>query len=190
MFIILLALVVTLAILTVLVPRKKTVIAISGASGSGKTTIAQGLARLFGGTFIDLDDYFYPKDQLQRVPLSTGEMVTLYDSYDAIDWERFWDNVKACKSRYLFIAGFCLPIDDRFNHHFHLVIDKEICKIRRVMSKGFVRDRVARDHLEVDEYVWPFYEKNYPTKDVFDEVLDATLAPSVVFTQLKNLITE
>lgn len=177
-----LIIVVSIIAFTLLAPEKKVVIAFSGVSGSGKTTIARALAEEYNAAFIDLDDYFYPKEQLPKATLSNGKTITLYDSYDSINWQWFWSDIKRCNADIIFVAGFCLPIEHsvvEFDYHIHLKLDKATCKQRRIMSKKLSEEKIVIDSLEVDEFVYPFYEENYIVKgsvnQLIDEVLDATL---------------
>lgn len=188
--------------------RPRHLIAISGLSGSGKTTVGKMIVDVYGGKIIDLDSYFIPKDKLPKVQLSNKTIVQNYDCYDAINWGRFWSDVRDAlrKHELVIIVGFCLPITEQqaletgmndldYDYHFHLELDKETSKKRRIISKGWTdnAEKIKRNSLEVDEVVWPFYEQNYYCENklnyqYLDEVIDATLSPDDVFNHITGIM--
>ena len=205
---IILGLFVICAVWVIFSPQRGNLVAISGLSGSGKTTIGKKLAKEHGAKFIDLDKYFVPKENIPRTKLSNGEYVTNYDCYEAINWQKFWEDVDKSLYKYelVVIVGYCLPIteeqffitygEDRdydYHFHLHLKLDKEECKKRRVASKGLTGDKIEKDGLEVDEIVWPFYKQNYyHSGDLnyrhIDEVVDATKSPNIVFEHISGIL--
>lgn len=143
--------------------KKQIIIAISGISGAGKTTIGKVLAYKMNGIFIDQDWFF--KKQKPIVTLSSGVKVLNYDSDESLDIIKFNDFIinKLHLNKPIIISGFALK--DSFFHkmkpslHFHIKIPKELSLETRLKVKKFSQERKNKETLVFNEYVYPYYEE-------------------------------
>ena len=142
--------------------NKHPIIALSGISGSGKTTIGRILAKEIGGIFIDQDWYFKKKKPFIR--LSNGETVPNYDTDAAIDIKKMNENIrnKFVLNLPIIIAGFALreyffDRDTKPDIHFHIRIPKQLSLETRLKVKKF-SDKAKKNEIYMfNEVVFPYY---------------------------------
>lgn len=153
--------------------KKRKIIAISGISGSGKSSIAYKLAVILNGTHIDQDSDY--KQNKPKVKLSNGVIKSNWDTLEAINLEEM--NKKLRIPGLVFLSGFALS-DDVFENdnkpdiHVHLVISKELSLQTRLAIKNFKDDEKDTQILVFNELVYPFYQLtlNKSTIDIFINV--------------------
>jgi thymidylate kinase len=139
--------------------RKRKIIAISGISGSGKSTIASILAIILGGIHIDMDSYY--KKNKPPFKLSNGLSVSNWDSLESIDLEQMNKDLRI--PGLVILSGFALS-DDVFEDdnkpdvHIHLVISKELSLQTRAAIKNFEDIEKANQILVFNELLYPFYQ--------------------------------
>jgi uridine kinase len=149
-------------------------IAISGISGSGKSTIGQALATTLNLTYVDQDSYFIP--QKPSITMSDGSMVKNWDCMDALDIHSLKHTIIQLAPNGLILVGFALR-DEVFPFpptcHIHLstgslksqIIERSIAS--RQQSKGAKRI----DELMVREVVYPFYQDTI-SKSTIDYIIE------------------
>lgn len=154
-------------------------IAVSGISGAGKTTLAKELSKLITNcVFMDEDDFFVAEPP--KVKLSNGYVATNRDCYEAIDIQAFQTALAhTLKTSNVVVAGFALTTDilgvpaDR---HFHLVTahTPQDLEARCIAARSATK-KINHDELKIRELVIPFYHatlrRSNITKfiDVFDD---------------------
>jgi len=138
---------------------------ITGHSGVGKTTLGKRIAADLGWKFVDIDEYFLAHDDLPRIKLSDGAMVSNRDRLSSYDWVRFHNDIARHKSG-LVICGVHLPSEHvpsgpilwiELTIMGGEVIDEEIIAARRAESKGYVGEKRIRDRLYIHEVLVPFW---------------------------------
>ena len=139
----------------------------SGLSGSGKTTIGKHYAKMHGFAFIEGDEFFKPIKQV--VTLSDGSICSLYDSEEAIDWDRLNSTVNDVLERNTVVLATFLPVLSRFTFKIHRHVrfvmgetDEELierCILARITSKRLhTLEKQSKDSLMVKEVVFPIYK--------------------------------
>jgi uridine kinase len=159
--------------------RGASVVAVSGCSGSGKTSLAEAVAaRFVRGKCVSLDA-FYRRD------LGPQES---WESPDSIAWDALLAEVERCAALYrvVVLEGFCVLHDPRVAARADLVVRLE-CSREEAMRRRVARDAAAEDLDNTREYyeraVWPAHlEYTRRTADVAAHVTviaEAPLAESV-----------
>ena len=137
------------------------IIAISGISGAGKSTIGKIVAKKLNVTFIDQD--WFNSGNKQQAILSNGYVVTNYDCDDASNIKNFNDAISSNKHNSLVVVGYNLR-DYFFNEgnkptiHFNIIIPKELSLETRLVIKSFSDERRINEKLFFNEYLYPYYE--------------------------------
>jgi thymidylate kinase len=142
------------------------IIAISGISGSGKTTISSKLAIIFNATHIDQDSYYIKEKP--KVLLSNGVMTSNWDCFKSLDLVQMNKDLRI--PGLVIISGFALSDavfedDNKPDVHIHLIIPKELSLETRLVVKNFKNDKIGHDALVFNqtlvfnELVYPFYQK-------------------------------
>lgn len=75
-------------------PKPVLIIAISGPSSSGKTTITKNLVNLLNCKILHQDDFYVPDDQIPIDPITNEQN---WDSPEAVDFEKFITFVEKVK---------------------------------------------------------------------------------------------
>jgi len=145
------------------------IIAISGISGAGKSTIGKMLAKKLNATFIDQD--WFNSSNKQKVILSNGSTVTNYDCDDAFNIKNFNDAISSNKRNNLVIVGYNLRYYFFFEGnkptiHFNIVIPKELSLKTRLAIKPFSDERRANEKLFFNEYLYPYYQDTLKNSDI------------------------
>jgi adenylate kinase family enzyme len=140
----------------------KPIIAISGISGAGKTTIGRIIAKKIGAVYID-EDWFFKKEK-PLIHLSNGSVVRNYDTDEAIDIVRMNQTIrdKLSLGIPIIIAGFALKDyffdqDTKPTLHFHIKIPKEISLETRLKVKKFSLYARKNEYYMFNEIVYPYY---------------------------------
>lgn len=156
------------------------IIAISGISGAGKTTIGKLLAEKLGGIFIDQDWFFNRKKPIVKLP--NGKTLLNYDSDEAIDVVRFNNFIEEKKkyNRPIVISGFALRNyffykSNEPKIHFHIRVPKELSLETRLKLKVKVpsEERKQNEKYMFNKYVYPYYEETIKNSKI-DYYIDGT----------------
>ena len=145
------------------------IIAISGISGAGKSTIGKILAKKLNAIFIDQD--WFNGGNKQQATLSNGYIVTNYDCDNVSNIKNFNDAISSNKHDNLVVVGYNLR-NYFFNEqnkptvHFNIIIPKELSLETRLATKSFSDERRANEKLYFDEYLYPYYEDILKNSDV------------------------
>jgi len=144
------------------------VILISGISGCGKTALAKNISEDFKIKYIDQHNY-YKDGWNTTIKLPDGNEIINYDTDEAVDWEKFIEDIKKNRSSGVVVSGFSLPsgrFDFKKDVHIHLNISKQQCLDKR---KTFYDDNqqifpnnynFADDTAEkykFNQYTFPYY---------------------------------
>ena len=154
------------------------IIAISGISGAGKSTIGKILAKKLDAAFIDQD--WFNNSNKQQATLSNGYVVTNYDCDNASNIKNFNDAISSNKHNVVIVVGYNLR-DSFFNKenkptiHFNIIIPKELSLETRLSTKSFSDERRSNEKLFFNEYLYPYYEdtlSNLKVNHYIDGVVD------------------
>lgn len=158
----------------------QSIIAISGISGAGKSTIGKLLADRINAVFIDQDWFF--KSDIENVILSNGSSVKNYDSDQSIDIEKFNTAISEHKknNHTIIISGFALRDyffceENKPNVHFHIIIPTLLSFTSRLTTKPFSEKRKIDEAFLFYEYVYPYYEETI-TKSNVDYIIIGTIS--------------
>jgi uridine kinase len=88
--------------------NKKLVIFISGLSGSGKSFIAQNIAKDFNIRYIDLESYC-KKDFNKKIKVSDSLVVTDWDNIESYDWIKLNKDIEEEQNKGVLICGYVFP---------------------------------------------------------------------------------
>jgi len=144
-------------------------IAISGISGAGKSTIGKLLAVKLNAIFIDQD--WFATGSKQRCKLSNGEEFINYDCDESFNIKNFNDALSANKHKTIVIAGFNLRyhlfyLENKPTIHIHINIPKELSLLTRLSIKPFSEARKNKEILVFNEYVYPYYEETLKLSNI------------------------
>jgi uridine kinase len=141
------------------------VIAISGISGTGKTTLGKAFVKKYDGWILIDQDFFYLKEK-PLVLLSSGETVKNWDCLNSIDWDKLNEDVnKALVKNNVLLTGFALWMSKlKFPIKFNVLLKcddfiDECIISRRITKKLGNNEKISKDVLIVKELVAPFYLK-------------------------------
>ena len=189
--------------------NKQLVILISGFSGSGKTVLSRSLlkdinrnSKKYEFTFINLNDFFKSESEYNNI-IEVGDLkVVDWDSPDAINWDKFNDEINKKKSNGVIVSGFAFPKDKvkfEVDFHIHLKISKEdLIKNRTEYANEKLDDKTSRindvgEEIEkriLNKVTFPHYLKSLETsiinkfisikynmlKEAYDEMFDYIMA--------------
>jgi hypothetical protein len=153
-------------------------VVLSGLSGSGKTTVGSMFCAETGWIFIDGDWFF--RDEKPKVMLTSGEIVSNWDSPEAVNWKDLNESVKQSLTKNNVILAFFMPLMDRltFPIHKHVMLsmgrdELNLCIGARIRSKNIVtEERAAKDDRVVRELVYPMYKALPVPKDIVVVIVD------------------
>lgn len=180
-------------------PKMWHVVGLSGATCSGKTTLARGLQEKIPGTVcICQDTYFLPPDSekhtlIEELNHANWELVT------SVDMEGLLKDVKKCLNQQpestqglLIIEGIVIlnyrAIAELCKQKFFITLNKEVCRERRQLRSYDPPDPPGY----FEKCVWPMYEIHYKEiVNLYPETVlidGSTTEKSEIFTQVYNKI--
>lgn len=144
------------------------IILVSGLSACGKSKLAKYISDDFELKYLNQFDY-YKKDYNTLVKLPDGREVVNWDSDDAIDWERFNEDVNKNKKNGVIVSGFTLP--DKYlkfkpDYHLHISMSKKVCLEKRKQYIVNNKDKYPKEyelldtqgeHLQFNRLTFPYY---------------------------------
>lgn len=143
---------------------------ISGLPGCGKLELAKNISQDFNIKIIDQYNY-YIKDYSNTIKLPDGTEVINWYTDDAIDWDKFNEDINQMKIDGLIVVGISFPedkIDSKPDYHIHLNISKQACMERRKMflEKHKDEEKYKEDYnlvgsqvekLKMNQLIFPYY---------------------------------
>lgn len=154
--------------------KKQLLILISGLPGCGKLALAKNIASDFKLKLIDQIDY-YKQDYDVKSTLPDGTTVINWYSDDAIDWDKFNDDINKFKKDGLIVTGISLPEDkikSQVDFHIHLNISKQVCMEKR---KEFLEKNKDNDKYQQEyKLIGTPLEKTIMNQFIYQYYLDTT----------------
>lgn len=157
------------------------VIGIAGGTCSGKTSIANILARLINAKIVSLDNYF--KDP-KTFPILLGHPD--YDRIEAINWKAAIEDIKAAKDDVI-VEGFLVLASEAIRKlldiSFFIDSDEDTLIARRLIKEpdtieGYINKLVRERHRNLV----------VPSKRNADVILDGKLSISKLADEVKRYI--
>lgn len=144
------------------------IIIITGISGCGKSALAKNISNLFKMQRLDQHNY-YKKDWDKKETLADGTEIIDYDTDDAIDWERYNDDINKLKEKGVIVSGVSHPSERlkfKPDYHIHLNISKQACIDRR--KEFFTKNKEEypedsellekpAEKLKFNRFTFPYY---------------------------------
>ena len=155
--------------------RSYIVVGIGGATNSGKTTVCKRLKAEFKADVFNCDEYFWPEDSPNHVPLPQFNGHANWDIVSAVDMDALRRDVKgwidrqsapklnnngdASRPSVLLVEGILVlnhpPLESLFDLKYYFIVTKEQCEQRRNLRhyeppdpEGYFEDIVWPQHLE------------------------------------------
>ena len=162
--------------------NKGLLIFISGLSGCGRTTISRNISDDFNIPILYQIDY-YKKDFKLEKKLSNNITIKVWDSDDAIDWDKMNKDINRLKKNGLIVNGAYLPTDKikiKPDCHIHISIKKNICLDRRrdfitkhkdKYKKEFKLIGTDTERLKMSKITFPYYLE-IMKRSKFDKFID------------------
>jgi uridine kinase len=150
--------------------NNKLIILISGLSGSGKTMVAQNIAKDFNIGLIDLESYC-DKDFHKKVKVSNNLTITDWDDIDSYNWIKFNKEVDIDKDKGVVICGYMFPRDKLTiepDFHIHIKMSKQkimeyrheyVKKHKNECNEIFSILDTSDELLLINNVVYPHYTK-------------------------------
>lgn len=144
------------------------VIYLSGMSGCGKTSIAKKISQTFKIQFLDQFSY-YKENYSKKVSLPDGSEFINWHSDDAVDWNKFNNDIEKLTKNGVIVTGFSFPTDKILvqpDMHIHLITSKQICleKRRKFIEKNktkfpeeFNMIGTNSEKLKMNQIIYPYY---------------------------------
>lgn len=141
---------------------------ISGLSGCGKLSLAKNIARDFKLKLIDQFDY-YKTNYDVTVSLPDGTTLINWYTDDAVDWNKFNEDIDKFKNNGLLVVGFSLPEDKITSipdYHLHLNASKQVCMEKRKTFLENHKDKYEEEYkligtqtekLKMNQLIFPYY---------------------------------
>jgi len=173
------------------------IIVISGISGCNKTSIAKKVSKNFKIKYINQINY-YKEDITDKTVLPNNETIINWYNDDAINWNKFNNDIDTHKKNGIVISAFTLPkekISFNIDYNIHVVISKKKCmdKINKYIKKQIEKNpeeydlvNFTTEKLKMNQLIYPYYlqsrenmkinkfinaiEKS--TTDLWDEIWD------------------
>lgn len=154
--------------------NKQNIILISGMSGSGKTTFAKFISKIFKYKFSTLSDFYYSDEIYNKdynyIVFKDGKKILDWDNiYNSVNWDAFNSHVDIHKKNGIVISGFGFPemkLKFKPEFHIHIKISKQQLMENRksYMQKHLEKtDDKIRDP-QIEKYIFnnitfPHYQK-------------------------------
>ncbi len=180
---------------------KTQIIAISGISGAGKTTVGGKLAGMLNAVYID-QDWFFDREKMPIVTLSNGMQGKNYDCDDAINTIKFNDAIRNTLGNLvvnpldfsrarIIVGGFALKdsffdADTRPDIHFHITIPKTLSCKSRLATKILQRER---EKCMFEAYVYPYYEETLE-KSVINHYISGVVENTETRREIDEILKE
>lgn len=141
---------------------------ISGLPGCGKLKLAKNISKDFKLKIIDQYEY-YKKDYDVTATLPDGTKIINWYTDDAVDWDKFNDDINKYKKDGLIVIGVSLienTITSKPDYHFHLNISKQLCIEKRKEFLQEHKDKYEEDYkvvntpiekLKMNQLIFPYY---------------------------------
>jgi adenylate kinase family enzyme len=179
------------------------VVLISGLPGCGKTGLGKSVARDFKIKLIDQYNY-YKKDYDNKTTLPDNTTIVNWYTDDAIDWDKFNEDINAEKKSGVVVIGVSLPEDKLSFHpdtHIHLKISKQQCLEKRKVYLENNKDEYPEEYellhtpaekLKMNLLIFPYYLETIKKEKInkfinINEIEDDKIYDEV-FDYLINLI--
>ena len=179
------------------------VVLISGLPGCGKTGLGKSVARDFKIKLIDQYSY-YKKDYDNKTTLPDNTTIVNWYTDDAIDWDKFNEDINAEKKSGVVVIGVSLPEDKLSFHpdtHIHLKISKQQCLEKRKVYLENNKDEYPEEYellhtpaekLKMNLLIFPYYLETIKKEKInkfinINEIEDDKIYDEV-FDYLINLI--
>ena len=179
------------------------VVLISGLPGCGKTGLGKSIAREFKIKLIDQYNY-YKKDYDNKTTLPDNTTIVNWYTDDAIDWDKFNEDINAEKKSGVVVIGVSLPEDKLSFHpdtHIHLKISKQQCLEKRKVYLENNKDEYPEEYellhtpaekLKMNLLIFPYYLETIKKEKInkfinINEIEDDKIYDEV-FDYLINLI--
>ena len=131
---------------------KQLIILVSGFSGSGKGILSRSLAKDFKIKYMNLNDYYKEDwDKTSDAIEIDQHKIIDWDTPDAVDWDKFNEDINNNKKEGIIISGFSFPKNKlTFNtdFHVHLKITKDDLIQNR---KDYVNEKDDSKVAELDD---------------------------------------
>lgn len=179
------------------------VVLISGLPGCGKTGLGKSIARDFKIRLID-QYHYYKKDYDNKTTLPDNTVIVNWYTDDAIDWDKFNEDINAEKKNGVVVVGVSLPEDKLEFHpdtHIHLKISKQQCLEKRKIYLEKNKDDYPEEYellntpaekLKMNLLIFPYYlettKKEKINKFININEIDDDKIYDEVFDYLINLI--
>ena len=154
--------------------KKQLLILIAGLPGCGKLALAKNIASDFKLKLIDQIDY-YKQNYDVKSTLPDGTTVINWYSDEAIDWNKFNDDINKFKINGLIVVGISLPEDrikSQVDFHIHLNISKQACMEKR---KDFLEKNKDNDKYQQEyKLIGTPFEKTIMNQLIYQYYLDTT----------------
>lgn len=177
----------------------KLLIFVSGLSGCGKSTIGKRIAKDFKLKLIDQFDY-YKKDHNTKVTLPDNTTIINWYMDDAIDWDKFNNDIDEFKTNGLVVIGFSLPEDkmtSMHDFHIHLNISKQICMEKRKAFLEKYKDKYEEEYklidtptekLKMNQVIYPYYIESTKKSKINKFVNMNTMTDDEAYDDIFNVL--
>lgn len=177
------------------------IILVSGLSGCGKLALGKNISRDFKITLLDQHNY-YKKNYDVVTSLPDGTKIINWYTDDAIDWDKFNEEINKHKKDGVVIVGMSFPIN-RLNfesdYHIHLNISKQLCLEKRKEFLEKHKDEYADEYkimntptekLIMNQFIFPYYIESTKNSRVNKFVNINELTEEQVYDQVFEMLKD
>jgi adenylate kinase family enzyme len=151
------------------------VIAISGASTSGKSTLTEWLWRKYSCVVVQLDRFFRKPMEMPRIHIKDREFSN-WETFESLNWEPFLEQLTEAQSNPIVIVeGFILFAHPQVAQLCDVLITLKFDESEMEIARS---RRIQRDHHErvpVDYREKPFASRTHFLANYFDQVIWAEM---------------
>jgi uridine kinase len=151
------------------------VIAISGASTSGKSILAQWISECYSCKIIELDAYFFHPSEMPTVSVADREVAN-WEVPKSLDWDPFIERLSAARQSPLTIVeGFILFADPRVASlcDIAIVLTYDESEFEIALSRRLLRD--SGNTVPADYRENPLESKAHFNANYFEQVIWAEM---------------